>query len=58
MFTAPLRSNERGADHRKHRSSIVEGVHFRGNVFTEPFPSNELFRLGDVMSQDVKERAY
>jgi hypothetical protein len=38
------RSNERSADHRKHRSSIVARVRFRGNVFTEPLPSNELFR--------------
>jgi hypothetical protein len=25
-------------------------VHFRGNLFTEPLPSNELFRLSGVMS--------
>jgi hypothetical protein len=53
MFTAPLRSNARGADHRKHRSSITARVHFRGNVFTEPLPSNELSRLSGVMSQYV-----
>jgi hypothetical protein len=26
-------------------------VRFRGNMFTEPLPSNELFRLSGVMSQ-------
>jgi hypothetical protein len=26
-------------------------VHFRGNLFTEPLPSNKLFRLSGVMSQ-------
>jgi hypothetical protein len=36
---------------RKHRSSIVTRVHFRGNVFTEPLPSSELFWLSDVISQ-------
>jgi hypothetical protein len=51
VFTAPSRSNERGADHRKLRSSIVARVRFQGNVFTEPLPSNELFRLSGVMSQ-------
>jgi hypothetical protein len=51
MFTAPLRSNERGADHRKHCSSIVASVRFREYVFTEPLPSNELFPLSGVMSQ-------
>jgi hypothetical protein len=51
MFTLPLRSNERGPEHRKHRSSVVAHVRFRGNVFTEPLPSNELFRLLGVMSQ-------
>jgi hypothetical protein len=39
VFTAPLRSKERGADHRKHRSSIVARVLFRGNVFSEPLLS-------------------
>jgi hypothetical protein len=34
VFTAPLRSNERGADHGKHSSSTVARVRFRGNVFT------------------------
>jgi hypothetical protein len=28
-------------------------VHFRGDVFTEPLSSNELFRLSGVMSQYV-----
>jgi hypothetical protein len=51
MFTSPLRSSERGADDRKHRTSIFARVRFRGNVFTEPLPSNELFRLSGVMSQ-------
>jgi hypothetical protein len=52
MFTATLRSNENGADHRKHRSSIVR---FRssGKMFTEPLLSNELFRLSVIMSQYV-----
>jgi hypothetical protein len=27
------------------------GVHFKGKMFTEPLPSNELFRLSGVMSQ-------
>jgi hypothetical protein len=49
VFTAPLRSKESGADHRKHRSSIVVHVRFRGNMFTEPLHSNELFRLSGVM---------
>jgi hypothetical protein len=40
VFTAPLGSNERGADHRKHRSSIVARVPFRVNVFTELLTSN------------------
>jgi hypothetical protein len=26
-------------------------LHFRGNLFTEPLPNNELFRLSDVVSQ-------
>jgi hypothetical protein len=51
MFTAPLRSNDRGADHRKYRSSIASRVRFRENVFTEPLASNDLFRLSGVMSQ-------
>jgi hypothetical protein len=51
VFSAPLRSNERGADDRKHWSSIFARVRFRGNVFAEPFLSNELFRLSGVMSQ-------
>jgi hypothetical protein len=53
VFTAPLRSNERGDDHRKHRFSIVARVRYRGNVFSEPLPSNELFWLSGVMSQYV-----
>jgi hypothetical protein len=53
VFTAPLRSNERELDHRKHRSFIVAPVRFLGNVFTERLPSNELFRLSGVMSQYV-----
>jgi hypothetical protein len=48
VFTAPLPSNKRGADHRRHRSSIVARSL---NVFTEPLPSNELLRLSGVMSQ-------
>jgi hypothetical protein len=53
MFTAPLRSNERVADHIKHRSSIVLRVLFRRDVFIGPLPSNEQFRLSGVMSQYV-----
>jgi hypothetical protein len=52
VFTAPRRSNERDADHRKHRRSIDARFLFRGNVFTELLLSNELFRLLGVMSQD------
>jgi hypothetical protein len=51
-FIAPLHSKERGADHIKYRSSTVVFVRFRGNVFAEQLPSNELFRLSGVMSQD------
>jgi hypothetical protein len=54
MFIALLRSNERGAGHRKHRSFIVVRVRFRGNVFTESLPSNKLFLLSGVMSQHIK----
>jgi hypothetical protein len=50
---ALLRSNERGVDHRKHRCSVAARVRFRGNVFTEPLPSNELFRLSGVISQYI-----
>jgi hypothetical protein len=39
------------AGHTKHRSSIVARARFRGNVFTELLPSNELFLLSGVMSQ-------
>jgi hypothetical protein len=53
VFTAPLHSNPRGADHRKYLSSIVARVRFRGNILTEPLPSNELFVLSGVMSQHV-----
>jgi hypothetical protein len=51
VFTAPLRSNARCADYRKHRSSIVARVRFCGNVFTESLPSSEQFRLSGIMSQ-------
>jgi hypothetical protein len=51
VFTAQLRSNARGAYHRKHCSSIVARVRFRWNVFTESLPSSELFRLSGIMSQ-------
>jgi hypothetical protein len=44
MFTAPLRSNESGGDRIKHHFSIVARVRFRGIVFTEPLPNNELFK--------------
>jgi hypothetical protein len=50
VFTLPLRSKVRGADHEKHRSFIFALVRFRGNVFTEPLPNNELFQLSGVMS--------
>jgi hypothetical protein len=49
VFTAPLLSNTRGANHRKHRSSVVARFRFSGNVFTEPLLSNKLFRLSGVM---------
>jgi hypothetical protein len=42
-----------GVDHRKHCSSIVASFRFRGIMFTEPLPSNELFRLSGVMSQNI-----
>jgi hypothetical protein len=53
MFTATLRNNERGADHRQYRCSIVVRIRFRfrGNVFREPLPNNELFRLSGVILQ-------
>jgi hypothetical protein len=51
MFTAPLRSNERGADHGKHRSSIFIPFRFRGKVFTEPLPNNEPSQLSGITSQ-------
>jgi hypothetical protein len=51
VFTAPLLSKECGADHRKHRSSVVARGRFRGNVFTEPLPSRKLFRLSGVIAQ-------
>jgi hypothetical protein len=53
MFTAPLRSNERGPDHRKHRCPIVARVRFCWNVFTELLPSNKIFWLPGVMSKYV-----
>jgi hypothetical protein len=53
VFTASLLRNARGADHRKHRSSIVACVRFRGNVFTEPLLSNELLRLSGVISNYI-----
>jgi hypothetical protein len=53
VFTATLTSNARGAGHSKHRSSIVALVRFCGNVFTEPSPGNEIFRLYRVMSQYI-----
>jgi hypothetical protein len=51
MFTAPLRSNERSADHTKHSSLTVARLRFRGIMFIEPLPSSELLRLSGVMSQ-------
>jgi hypothetical protein len=53
VFTTPLLSKERGADHRKRRFSIFARVRFHGNVFTEQLPSNKLFRLSGVMSQYI-----
>jgi hypothetical protein len=35
VFITPLRSNERDADHRKRRSSVVVRLRFRGNFLTE-----------------------
>jgi hypothetical protein len=58
MFTAPLRSKERGADHRKYRFYIVARVRFCGNVITEPLPSNELFRFSGIVSHFVMETRY
>jgi hypothetical protein len=58
VFTAPLRSSESGADHREHRFSIVACVLFCGNVFTEPLPSNKLFKLSGVMSQYIIRHMY
>jgi hypothetical protein len=49
-FIASLHSNARGADHSKHRFSIVARFRFRGNMFTEPLPSNKLFRLSGIIS--------
>jgi hypothetical protein len=49
VFTTPLRSNARGADHRKHRFSIIARVRFSGSVFTGPLLSNELFRLSGII---------
>jgi hypothetical protein len=51
VFTAPLHSNDRGADHRKHRSFFVARFGFREYVFTDLLPSNKLFRLSSIMSQ-------
>jgi hypothetical protein len=51
VFIATLPSKARDADHREHGSSTVACFRFRVNVFTEQLPSNELFRLSDVMSQ-------
>jgi hypothetical protein len=53
VFTAPLLNNARGEDHRKHCSSVVARIRFRGNVFAEPLPSNRLFRFLDVMLQYI-----
>jgi hypothetical protein len=55
LFTAQLRSNKRGANHRKHRSSMVARVRFRWNVFTETLPSIKIFQLLGVMSQYVSK---
>jgi hypothetical protein len=54
VFSAPLHSNERCADHIKHRYSVVARVRFRGNLHPEPLPSSELFWLSGVMSQYVQ----
>jgi hypothetical protein len=51
VFTAPLRSNKRCDEHIKRCSSIFARVHFRRSMFTEPLPSNELFRVAGIMSQ-------
>jgi hypothetical protein len=53
VYTTPLHSNVHGADHRKHRSSVVARIHFHGNVFTNPLPSSELFWLLGVRSQYI-----
>jgi hypothetical protein len=38
----------------KNRFFIVVRVRFRGNVFTKPLPSNELFRRLGVMSHCIE----
>jgi hypothetical protein len=50
VFIVTLRREASSADHRKRRFYIVAPVRFRGNVFTESMPSNELFRLSGVTS--------
>jgi hypothetical protein len=50
VFAAPLRSNTRGPDCRKHHPSIVAFVRFCGIMFTKSLPSIELFKLS-CMSQ-------
>jgi hypothetical protein len=51
MFAVPLRSISTALTTVNNLSYIVGRVRFRGNVFTEPLPSNEFFRLSGVMSQ-------
>jgi hypothetical protein len=51
VFTALLRSNERVADHRRHRSSIV-------SCSLPREPVSKLFRLTGVMSQHKEEKVY
>jgi hypothetical protein len=50
VFIAPLPSNARGADYRKHRFSIAARVRFRRNVFTEQLPSNTCFSSSTVLA--------
>jgi hypothetical protein len=47
VFTAPLRINERGANHRKHLSPVVARV---------SCCLVKIFRLSGVMSQYEKEK--
>jgi hypothetical protein len=51
VFTALFHSNQCGANHRKHHTSVVAHICFHGYVFTEWLLSSELFWLSGIMSQ-------